>query len=90
MPDPEAGLSNSFSSRALALLSLGPGAKAVIAEVGIGALGQMAQYARMFQPDVVVVTSIGSEHGRSLGTLQGTAAEKPRCSRRSVQAASRS
>lgn len=76
MPYPEAGLSNSFSSRALALLSLGPGAKAVIEEVGIGALGQMAQYAHMFQPDVVVVTSIGSEHGRSLGTLQDTAAEK--------------
>jgi UDP-N-acetylmuramoyl-tripeptide--D-alanyl-D-alanine ligase len=36
----------------------------------------MAPYARMLRPDVVVVTSIGSEHNRSLPTLEITRAEK--------------
>ena len=38
----------------------------------------MAAYDTMLRPDVVVVTSIGSEHHRSLGTLDVTQAEKSR------------
>lgn len=45
-------------------------------EVGIARPGQMAVYARIIQPDITVVTSIGSEHNRSLGTLEVTRAEK--------------
>jgi UDP-N-acetylmuramyl pentapeptide synthase len=36
----------------------------------------MARHARLVRPDVVVVTSIGSEHNTSLGTLEGIREEK--------------
>jgi UDP-N-acetylmuramoyl-tripeptide--D-alanyl-D-alanine ligase len=36
----------------------------------------MAAYARILKPDITVVTSIGSEHNRGLGTLQVTRDEK--------------
>jgi UDP-N-acetylmuramoyl-tripeptide--D-alanyl-D-alanine ligase len=47
-----------------------------VIEAGIDGKGQMAQYARLVQPDITVVTSIGSEHLRSLGTLETTRDEK--------------
>ena len=36
----------------------------------------MVQYGPVARPDIVVVTAIGSEHNRSLGTLDDTAREK--------------
>lgn len=45
-------------------------------EVGIAGLGQMRAYARMLRPNVAVVTSVASEHRRSLGSLDVTRAEK--------------
>ncbi len=45
-------------------------------EVGIDGKGQMIRYADMMRPDIVVVTSIGSEHSQSLGTLADTRDEK--------------
>jgi len=47
-----------------------------VIEVGISDTGQMGQYARMIRPDIVIVTSIGSEHHRSLGSLEVTCTEK--------------
>jgi len=47
-------------------------------EVGIFAPGQMIQYARMMQPDIVVVNSIGTEHHREFKTLENTRDEKAR------------
>ncbi|MDG2383514.1 MAG: UDP-N-acetylmuramoyl-tripeptide--D-alanyl-D-alanine ligase [Pirellulaceae bacterium] len=47
-----------------------------VLEVGINDTEQMRQYAQMIQPDVTVVTSIGSEHHRSLGSLDTTRNEK--------------
>ncbi len=47
-----------------------------VLEVGIDHPGQMASYARVLRPDVAVVTSIGSEHGRSLGGRAATCREK--------------
>jgi len=58
-----------------ALLRTGLRAHAVL-EVGIDHPGQMASYARVLRPDVTVVTSIGSEHGRSLGGREATRHEK--------------
>ncbi len=52
------------------------GLRREVLEVGIDLPGQMAPYAQMIRPDVVVVTSIGSEHNRSLGTLETTRREK--------------
>lgn len=67
---------NAFFSVARAILRIRPHDRQAVIEVGIGAPGQMATYARMLRPDVVVVTSIGSEHNRSLPTLEITRAEK--------------
>lgn len=47
-----------------------------VLEVGISRRGTMARCARLIRPDVVVVTSIGSEHHLSLGSLETTRAEK--------------
>ncbi|MGH7927604.1 MAG: Mur ligase family protein, partial [Candidatus Binatia bacterium] len=47
-----------------------------VIEVGIDKPGQMARYARLVRPDIAVVTSIGSEHNRSLKTLEVTRSEK--------------
>lgn len=47
-----------------------------VLEVGISGPGQMGDYARMIRPDVVVVTSIASDHNRSLPTLEQTREEK--------------
>ncbi len=67
---------NAFFSVARAILRIRPHDRHAVIEVGIGAPGQMATYARMLRPDVAVVTSIGSEHNRSLPTLEITRAEK--------------
>lgn len=47
-----------------------------VIEVGIDRPRQMAAYARMIRPNITVVTSIGSEHNRLLGTLEVTRREK--------------
>ena len=67
-----------YASLALALLRVPPWQRHAAFEVAIDGPGQMAPYGRMLRPDIVVVTSIGSEHHRSLGTLEATRDEKAR------------
>ncbi len=67
---------NGWSNVALAVLGIGARQRYAVIEIGIDGRGQMAQYATMMRPDVVVVTSIGSEHHRSLGSLDETRDEK--------------
>ena len=69
-------LFNAWSSVAFAILRIRPSQRHAVIEVGIAEPGQMKPYARTVRPDVTVVTSIGSEHGRSLGSLEVTRAEK--------------
>jgi UDP-N-acetylmuramyl pentapeptide synthase len=75
---PEHGwmLSNSWSWIAFALMRIRPGQRHAVIEVGISKPGLMKGYARTVGPDIAVVTSIGSEHHVSLGTLEVTRAEK--------------
>lgn len=75
---PERGsmLSNSWSWIAFALLCIRPGQRHAVIEIGISKPGQMKRYACTVGPDVTVITAIGSEHHRSLGTLEVTRAEK--------------
>ena len=61
---------------ALAVLRMRPGQSAQVVEVGIDGPGQMERLAEMLRPDIVVVTSITSEHNRSLASLQVTRNEK--------------
>lgn len=67
---------NAFTSVALAALRIRPWHRHAVIEVGIAMPGQMAPYREMLRPDVVVVTSIASEHNRSLRTLEATRTEK--------------
>jgi UDP-N-acetylmuramoyl-tripeptide--D-alanyl-D-alanine ligase len=68
--------SNSYSRLARAVLGIRPGDRWAVLEVGIRTRGQMAVYARLVRPDVVVVTSIGSEHHRAVGPLEAIREEK--------------
>jgi UDP-N-acetylmuramoyl-tripeptide--D-alanyl-D-alanine ligase len=67
---------NGWSWVALAALRTRPRQPAQVVEVGIDGPGQMARHARMLRPDVVVVTSITSEHNRSLPSLEVARGEK--------------
>ena len=69
-------LSNSWFWIAFALLRIRPGQRHAVIEAGISKPGQMKGYARTVGPDVTVITAVGSEHHRSLGTLEVTRAEK--------------
>jgi UDP-N-acetylmuramoyl-tripeptide--D-alanyl-D-alanine ligase len=67
---------NCLSHLAGAVLLHAWGRRREVLEVAIDLPGQMASYGRMINPDVVVVTSIGSPHHRSLGSLEATRREK--------------
>ncbi|MBD3375258.1 hypothetical protein GF406_09500 [candidate division KSB1 bacterium] len=67
---------NSLSHVARSVLRISRSSNRAVIEVGIEKKGEMQNYTRLVRPDVVVVTSIGSEHNRSLGDLPGTRHEK--------------
>ena len=74
---PEAGgWGNARGQIALALLRARPGQRHVVLEVGIAGPGEMRRHPPVLRPDVAVVTGIGSEHSRSLGSLDATRHEK--------------
>jgi len=75
-PDRGFSYSNYGSSLAENLLRVRPWDRRAVLEVGIAGPGHMAGYARMIRPDIVVVTSIKSDHNRSFPTLLDTRAEK--------------
>jgi UDP-N-acetylmuramoyl-tripeptide--D-alanyl-D-alanine ligase len=67
---------NFKSGVAIAVLKIPPWRRFAVIEAGIDGVGQMIRYAKIIRPDVAVVTCIGSEHNRSLGSLQNTRNEK--------------
>jgi UDP-N-acetylmuramyl pentapeptide synthase len=77
-PGPKSMTANAWTSVAMAVLRIRPSQRRAAIEVGIGGRGQMEQYARLVRPDLTVVTSIGSEHHGSLGSLEVTRDEKAR------------
>ena len=75
--DPQAAVNhNAKSFLALALLRIRPHQRHLVLEVGISGPNQMAEYARVIRPDIAVVTAIGSDHNRSLRSLEVTRTEK--------------
>ena len=76
VPEHGAMLLNAWSGIAFALLRIRPGQRHAVIEVGISRPGQMKAYARTVGPDIAVITAVGSEHHRSLGTREVTRAEK--------------
>ena len=75
LAEPPVSARNSWSAVALRVLRAHPG-RPLCVEVGISRAGQMRRYGRTLRPDVVVLTAIGGEHYRSLGSLEAIAAEK--------------
>jgi UDP-N-acetylmuramoyl-tripeptide--D-alanyl-D-alanine ligase len=75
---PERGFSYSNYGAALAgnLLRVRPRDHHAVIEAGIGGPGWMDVYAWFLQPDIVVVTSIKSDHHRAFPTLEHTRDEK--------------
>ena len=71
-----------WSGVALAVLGTPPGHHHAVVEAAIIAPGQMARYARMLKPDIVVVTSIGYEHNGTVGPVETIRAEKAEMLRR--------
>src|SRR5262245_33938246 len=69
---------NARSSVPLHVLGLRPSQRMAVLEVGINGPGQMRRHARTLRPDVVVVTSVGSEHARSFPGLEAIRDEKAR------------
>jgi len=67
---------NSLSYVATAVLKTKPSDRQAVIEVGIDRPGQMSLYAKVVKPDIVVVTSIATEHMRSLKSLEATRKEK--------------
>ncbi len=73
---PLKGAGNSFSSISRGMRRIRPSQRHAVFEVGIAKPGQMAPYARLLRPDLTVVTSIGTEHYRSFGSLEAIREEK--------------
>lgn len=67
---------NSLGGVPRAILRLRPWDARTVVEAGIDGRGQMAPLAKTVRPQVVVVTTIASEHNRSLETLETTRDEK--------------
>lgn len=67
---------NSGYAIAHAIFRIRPRDRHSTIEVGIHRPGQMKPYARIIHPNITVVTSIGSEHNRSFGTLDNARSEK--------------
>ncbi len=74
-PDPKVEW-NGAATVPLCLLAIPPSQRTGVLEVGIDGPGQMAPIMRPVHPDIVVVTSIASEHSRSFGSLEATRQEK--------------
>ena len=69
-------MGGAWGHAAFPLLRARPGQRHIVVEVAIAGPGQMSRYPPILRPDLAVVTSIGSEHNRSLGTLERTRHEK--------------
>lgn len=60
----------------LTILSARPGDQFLVCEVGMNAPGEIEPLARMLQPDIGVLTSIGRAHIENLGSKEAIAREK--------------
>lgn len=75
-PDRHFSFSNYGASLSFNLLRVRPRDRHAVLEAGVAGPGAMASYARTLRPDIVVATSIRSDHNRSFPTLFDTRAEK--------------
>ena len=67
---------NFLTRLAEAIFRIRPGDRHAVMEVGIGWPGEMAPYARLIRPDIVVFTSVGTDHLKKFGSLEVIRDEK--------------
>ena len=67
---------NSDIGLALSMFSLEPGHKVGVFEMGMNRKGEMDELASMYEPDIAVITNIGTAHIGMIGSRQGIAEEK--------------
>ena len=67
---------NSEIGLPVVLLRLRPGDEALVAEMGMQGLGEISYLSRMAQPDVAVITNIGTSHIGLLGSRENIAKAK--------------
>ena len=60
----------------LTVLEAPPGTEALVLEMAMRGPGQIAELARIAEPDVALVTNVGPVHLEQLGSLEAIAAEK--------------
>lgn len=60
----------------LTVLGAPPGTEALVLEMAMRGAGQIAELARIAEPDVALITNIGPVHLEQLGSLEAIAAEK--------------
>ncbi len=60
----------------LTLLNSSPGDQFVVCEVGTSGPGEIERLARVCDPDIAVITSIGRAHLEGLGSIEAVACEK--------------
>jgi len=73
---PKQNPGNARNSIAENILRISPASKVSIIETAVGGPGQMAANSRAIRPNIVVVTSVKSEHNRSFKTIERTRQEK--------------
>lgn len=76
LPVQDGGRRSAAGFLALDLMRHSRSVRMGVFEAGIDRRGEMRPIARALSPNIAVVTSIGSEHHRSLGTLETTRDEK--------------
>ncbi len=72
------GFSNTTSMVIRNMLRYRPSSQYAVLETAINGPGYADDYARMLKPDIVIVTSIASEHILNFGSLKNTRLEKSR------------
>jgi UDP-N-acetylmuramoyl-tripeptide--D-alanyl-D-alanine ligase len=60
----------------LTILRAKPGDNYLVCEVGMNAPGEIAPLARLVEPDIGVITSVGRAHFEAFGSLEGIGREK--------------
>ncbi|MFZ2635797.1 MAG: UDP-N-acetylmuramoyl-tripeptide--D-alanyl-D-alanine ligase [Rectinemataceae bacterium] len=67
---------NSDVGLPLSLFGVGPGHRLGVFEMGMNRIGEMNELARVYEPDLAVITNVGSAHIGIIGSRDGIAAEK--------------
>ncbi|MCA9519823.1 MAG: UDP-N-acetylmuramoyl-tripeptide--D-alanyl-D-alanine ligase [Myxococcales bacterium] len=60
----------------LSLLSMAPSTDIAVLELGMSAAGEIAELARICEPDIGLITNVAAAHLETLGTIEGVAAAK--------------